>query len=286
MYENADVVIRMQSIDSSIYAAIPPERLAATGAANAGTYDLQVGRNIRVVRIGNGLYPSEERARVLGIGRAELEQIFRAGIMTEPAEVAESGQRLREILLGASAVRVQHPNGTGITVGVGRGRVVVSDGATSLAPRSPDEAAHLNVTWLPGGEVTLGLDPDRADGRLVIERVFLDGDAIGPFTLNYAGGRLQGIESAVDLSTLRVYVDPAVPLSEQLTGLKFGLNPHVKDPRVLPWMGAGMFSFSMGDNRVLGGDIDLPFMFFLTLAGATVDVDDQVVVRDGVLTVP
>jgi hypothetical protein len=46
------------------------------------------------------------------------------------------------------------------------------------------------------------------------------------------------------------YIDPAVPLSEHLTGLKFGLNPDVADPRVLPLMGAGMFSFSMGSNTV------------------------------------
>jgi hypothetical protein len=47
-------------------------------------------------------------------------------------------------------------------------------------------------------------------------------------------------------------------------------------------MGAGMFSLSMGSNRALGGDIDMSFMVFLTLAGATVHVDDRIVVQDGV----
>jgi hypothetical protein len=44
-----------------------------------------------------------------------------------------------------------------------------------------------------------------------------------------------------------------------------------------------MFSFSMGSNRALGGEIDLPFMFFLTLAGATVHVDGRIVVENGLL---
>jgi len=50
----------------------------------------------------------------------------------------------------------------------------------------------------------------------------------------------------------------------------------------LPLMGAGMFSFSMGSNRVLGGEIELPFMFFLTLAGATVHADDRLLLDAGV----
>jgi hypothetical protein len=144
---------------------------------------------------------------------------------------------------------VQHPNGTDITVGIGAGRIVVTDGTTPLSIR-PDQAGGLNPTWLPGGEVTLGLDPGIADGRLVVERILLDGQAIGPVTFTYAGGQLQALESDMGIPALRPYIDPAVPLSEHLTGLKFGLNPDVADPRVLPLMGAGMFSFSMGSNSV------------------------------------
>jgi hypothetical protein len=75
-----------------------------------------------------------------------------------------------------------------------------------------------------------------------------------------------------------------VPLSDRLTGLKFGVNPQVTDARLLPWMGTGVFSLSMGSNVLLGGDIELPFYFFLTLPGATVHVDDRVVVQEGELS--
>ncbi|MBA3231244.1 MAG: hypothetical protein H0T05_00305 [Acidobacteria bacterium] len=91
------------------------------------------------------------------------------------------------------------------------------------------------------------------------------------------------MESGADIAGFREYLASALPLSEQLTGLKFGLNPHVTDARVLPLMGAGMVSLSVGSNLVLGGDIDLPFLIFLTLAGATVHVDDHLVVDAGVL---
>jgi hypothetical protein len=57
-------------------------------------------------------------------------------------------------------------------VGIAAGtRIVLSDGTTMPPPRAPGLEGELNITWLPGGEVTLGLDPERADGRLVLERV-------------------------------------------------------------------------------------------------------------------
>jgi leucyl aminopeptidase (aminopeptidase T) len=279
--EKAHVIIRLQSINPGVYATIPAARLDASDAANAGAGALLIERGVRVVRVGNGLHPSAWRSAMLGLERPELERLYRAGLVSDPVPLAELGERLREILRGASTVRVQHPNGTDITVGIGAGRIVMSDGTTALSIR-PDQAGGLNQTWLPGGEVTLGLDTERADGRLVVERIFLDGQAVGPVSFTWAGGQLQALESESGIPALRPYLDPAVPLSERLTGLKFGLNADVADPRALPLMGAGMFSFSMGSNRALGGEIDLPFMFFLTLAGATVHVDDRLVLDAGV----
>jgi pimeloyl-ACP methyl ester carboxylesterase/leucyl aminopeptidase (aminopeptidase T) len=284
MHELADVVIELQSTDYSIFREIPPERLDAWYAANAGLLEVTRQRGGRVIRIGNGLMPTEALARLLGVERVDLERAFRAGLLADPSDLAASGEHLREVLRGASTLRVQHPNGTDITVGIGRGRIVVIDGTTSLGTHLPREPDELDITWLPGGEVTLALDPERAEGRLVVERLFLDGQAIEPFVLTYSDGRMQALESDGDVSVLHSFLDPDVPLSDRLTGVKFGVNPHVTDERVLPWMGAGMFSLSMGSNVLLGGDLELPFYIFLTLPGATVHVDDRVVVQNGRLT--
>lgn len=281
LYEKADVLIRLHSMNYGVYATVDPGRLAVRDAADAGASAPLRTRGVRAVWIGNGLNPSEWRAQMLGVDRDELEQIFVRGLMTDPAGLAETGEWLREILLGATTVRVQHPNGTDITVGTGRGNVVVTDGTTKLLPRPVGDGEQINETWLPGGEVTMALDPERTDGWLVVERIFLDGQAIGPVTMTWSAGQMIAMESTTDLSRLQTYIDPADPLSQRLTGLKFGTNPDVADPRVQPLMGAGMFSFSMGSNRALGGDIDMPFMFFLTLSGATVHVDDRIVVQDG-----
>jgi leucyl aminopeptidase (aminopeptidase T) len=283
--QNVDVEMRVGSFHPEDWDAFEPARLSIWGRDNAAGRALRMERDVRLVYVGNGtLTPADWRARMLGVEPAELDHLFHQGVMADPAELAAVGGPLRDILRGASSVRVRHPNGTDITVGVaGNTRVVLSDGNTMRPPRAPGREDELNITWLPAGEVTVGLDPERADGRLVVERFFLEGKAAAPLTLSYANGRLVSMESDADVSGLRGYMQSALPLSERLTGLKFGLNPHVTDPRFLPLMGAGMVSLSMGANTVLGGDINLPFMIFLTLPGTTVEIDGRVVVDGGVL---
>jgi leucyl aminopeptidase (aminopeptidase T) len=280
-----DVEMRVGSISSEDWDAFEPSRRNAWAGANAAARAVRRERDVRLVYVGNGtVNPADWRARTLGLEREELDRIFDEGVMAEPAVLAAAGAPLLDILRGASSVRVRHPNGTDLTVGVaGSTRVVLSDGTTMPPPRAPGQEDELNITWLPAGEVTLGLDPERADGRLVLERFFLSDKAVAPLTLDYSEGRLVSMESEADLTGLRAYMQSALPLSERLTGLKFGLNTHVTDARVLPLMGAGMVSLSLGQNLVLGGDIDLPFLIFLTLPGTTVEVDGRVVVEDGVL---
>lgn len=86
------------------------------GARERRGQRLRRERDVRRVIVGNDLSPSDWRARMLGVERAELYRLFHEGVMADPAELAAVGTPLREILRGASSVRVRHPNGTDITV--------------------------------------------------------------------------------------------------------------------------------------------------------------------------
>jgi aminopeptidase len=282
--QHADVVLQVGRRDPALWDDLPAERLDAWDAANAGLGARDRERRVRWVWLGNGgIHPSAASARQFGMTLPEIECIYWRGIATDPALLAPAGHHLAQILESATTLRVTHPNGTDITVRRGAGIVVMSDGA--FPPRGSDhrDSAAIDHTWYPAGEVTHGLDPESAEGRLVVERVFYGPGDIGPLTLDFAGGRLQPPVSDSENAVFRSLVRDDRPLSDRLTGVKFGLNPDVTDPRVLPFMGAGMISLSMGTNTFLGGDIELPFMIFLTLDGATVHADGRLVLDNGVL---
>jgi aminopeptidase len=282
--QHADVVLQVGRRDPALWDDLPAERLDAYDAVNAGLGARDRERRVRWVWMGNGgIHPSASSAHRFGMTLPEMECIYWRGIATDTALLASDGRHLAQILEGATTLRVTHPNGTDITVRRGAGIVVMSDG--SFPPRGSDhrESMALDQAWYPGGEVTHGLDPESAEGRLVVERVFWGPGDIGPLTLDFADGRLQPAVSDGENAAFSARVRGGIPLSDRLTGVKFGLNPDVTDPRVLPFMGAGMISLSMGANTWLGGDIELPFMIFLTLAGATVHADDRLVLDNGVL---
>jgi aminopeptidase len=282
--QHADVVLQVGRRDPALWDDLPADRLDAYDAVNAGLGARDRERRVRWVWLGNGgIHPSPASAQRFGMTLPEMECIYWRGIATDTALLAPDGRHLAQILEGATTLRVTHPNGTDITVRRGAGIVVMSDG--SFPPRGSDhrESMALDQAWYPGGEVTHGLDPESAEGRLVVERVFYGPDDVGPLTLDFSGGRLQPPVSDGENAAFSARVRGDRPLSDRLTGVKFGLNPDVTDPRVLPFMGAGMISLSMGANTYLGGDIELPFMIFLTLAGATVHADGRLVLDNGVL---
>jgi leucyl aminopeptidase (aminopeptidase T) len=285
IHEKADVVIFLPQFDPATFAEIAPERLRAYGTANRGADALLHERGVRIVWIGNGsIFPSEWAARMFGIEHSELEHLYWTGMATDATHLTAVAERFTNVLQRKSTIRVQHSNGTDITFRGAGQRIVVSDG--TLRPGRPEPAAAPvpNETWLPGGEVTLGVDPESAEGRLVLERFFLDGRAHGRVALTFSGGRLLTMESESDLSRLRELSGSALPMSERLTGMKFGINPDITDERVRPLMGAGTISLTMGSNLVLGGDLDLPYgPIWLTLSGSTIHVDGVLVVEDGVL---
>jgi hypothetical protein len=150
-------------------------------------------------------------------------------------------------------------------------------------PESHTPEEGLNVTWIPGGEVTLGIDPAAVEGRLVVERVHWDGEELRELVLEFAGGRLLDLRAIPDPTRLRTTLEMMPPRSESITGLKIGLNPAMEDWRLLPFMGRGVVSLGMGSNRLLGGDVDLPFLLFLSLRSATLEVDGVPLVQGGVL---
>jgi aminopeptidase len=280
--EPADVHISFDTFDPVVFGEVDPARLSAWDEANHGYRDRNMADNgVRVVWVGNDLFPAPGRARGFGAAPEELARVFWGGVVASPKELAARGRALREVLEGASTIRVTSPNGTDLTLRPGSGSVVVTDGTTFLPGEADDLRGALNMTWLPGGEVTLGLEPEATEGRLVVEATWFDGLRIDDLSVLWEGGRLVALDSPSDVSRIASLLASDPPRSQAPTGFKIGLNPRVAHPRIPALMAEGTVSVSLGGNRFLGGEVDLPFLLFLSLRDATVEVDGHRVVEEG-----
>lgn len=275
--ESADVEFAIWGQeDPDLLAHIAEDRFAARAEANEGLEAIQ--RGIRLVEVGNGLYPTAARAAQLGVERSELERLFWEGITADPAVLRATGDRLRTILESASTVRVTHPNGTDLSVGIAGAQISVSDGTTD-----PGEGAQLPWTWLPAGEVYLTVEPGSAEGRLVVDIVHFRGETVEGLDLTFSGGRVQSMEAASGFDALQAYYENGPVGRDLLSVIDFGINPGITSQRLVTYMTSGMFTVFLGADSWAGGDLAIPWNLDFHQPGTTIRVDDRVIVEDGVL---
>jgi aminopeptidase len=275
LVDAADVWIVVAFSGENVLAHVPQRRIAAGRAANVELYPRAAGT--RTVEIGNVLYPSESRARQFGMSRTELAHLFWEGVQADPARLTASANAVAGALTAGSTIRITHPNGTDLTLGIGGTPPLINDGVV------PTEPGTFQATWLPAGEVYIAVKPGSASGRVVLDRQLFQGVEYRDITLTFADGQLTAMESPGGLGALRDFLDAAPGGWDRLTALDIGINPGIASQRVQAWVPAGMVTISLGDNMWAGGDVDLTFYHAFHLPGSTVRVDDRVIVEDGVL---
>jgi aminopeptidase len=152
------------SVDASesdtAFRGVPLGRIAARLEAMRPVMELMQRRSVRHVSLGNGLYPTEERARQFGMTKAQLADVFWRGVNVDYDALQATGERIRRILAAAREVRLTPPNGTDLTLRIAGRPVFVSDGVISAEDERKGGAASL--VWLPAGEVFLAPVPGSA----------------------------------------------------------------------------------------------------------------------------
>jgi leucyl aminopeptidase (aminopeptidase T) len=285
----ADTITALFSVDAdidpSIYADISPARRAARSEAGNVVGQRLRDRKVRIVNLGNGLYPNDANARLYGIPRAELERVFWAAVAVEPARLEAGAAAIRKALESGRELRITHPNGTDLRMSVAGRKVIVSDGAISA------EEAKLggisSTVALPAGEVMVTPVPGTAVGRVVGAPDTAVGKELLDWTLTFEKGRLVSMTGrGGGFAPLKARYEAAGSGKDVFAFVDFGINPALQLPanvRQQNTMPAGMVTVWFGDNSWLGAENDCAYGNWTALPGATVTVDGKPIVEKGVL---
>lgn len=264
-----------------------PRRLAALSKAGEPVAQAYVRNKVRLVEVGNNLYPTAWRARRYGMPEAELAKTFWEGVNTDYTAVQTRGEQVRAVLSGGSELHITNPNGTDLRVRVQGRPVFVSDGIIS-----PDDAARgggaINV-FLPAGEVYVTPVPGTAEGRVVHTRDFYEGKEIQNLTVTFAGGKVTSLAGAGEgFDKLKALYDAAEGRKDEFSFIDFGINPNVRLPaasRLGNWVTAGTVTVGIGDNTWAGGDNSVPYGYQVFLPGSTVTLDGRTIIENGELKI-
>lgn len=237
---------------------------------------------MRLVELGNGYLPTPARAKLLGLGEAELTKIFWDGVGADYTAVEEKAKAIRAQLTAGGVVRITHPNGTDLSMKVKGRKVFASDGVISDADI---KAGGASVSaWLPAGEVYLTPVPGSAKGKLVDDRLLWNDKEVSGVTVEVKKGKITSINAAGGWDAVKGRYDAAGPGKAEIGLLDLGINPAIKSGGTLEgWVGAGMVTIGCGNNTWAGGTVKEPFAIPFQLPGTTVTLDGKVLVKDGAL---
>jgi aminopeptidase len=278
-----DARIQTEFADDDALAGVPPERIEAIGRGNREVYALLRKRKVRLVWLGNGLYPSAARALQAGLSAGELERLFRAGLSADPGAMRSTGERLRKVLAAGKVVRLTAPGGTDLTLGIASRLATVSDGMLDDRQR-PGNAPPW--TWLPAGEVYLVPVPGTADGKIVLDRYLYEGKEVRGLTVTVKAGKLVTMAAKSGADALKAAYDVAEPGKEVASSLDVGINSNVRLPKgclLQTNVPAGMVTVGFGNNTWAGGDVKIPFALPLFVSDGTVTVDGVALIAKGIL---
>jgi aminopeptidase len=285
--EVVDVVIGIEYGEGRTFKGVSPKRQAAQAKAFQKVFPAMQRRGVRFVSLGNGLYPTAERAEQFGVSREDLGRLMYGGLDTDYGELESTAKRLRAALAGGKELRVTNASGTDLRVAIGGRPVQVSDGIISAEDRKSGGPALS--AWLPAGEVYLTPRAGSAEGVLVADRYFHQGDRVEGLRLEIKSGKVVGMSAKSGVEGLKARYDAAGAGRDVVGVVDIGINPSIQVPAgsaVNVWSRAGAVTVMVGNNVWAGGDNSSDFGLPAEVQNATVTVDGTELVKDGKLVSP
>jgi leucyl aminopeptidase (aminopeptidase T) len=286
--ENFNVFIAVNSnLDEGVLAGSDPKRQAARAKAFEPIFELILKRKIRQIEVGNGLYPTDWRAKRFGMTTDQLTKTFWEGVNVDYSSLAARADEIKGVLASGSEVQIRDANGTDLRVRVKGRPVHASDGVISAAEAAQGGAG--SSVYLPAGEVFTTPVPGTAEGKLVRPREYFEGKEIQNLTLTFAGGKLMSMTgSGPGFEPMKAVYDAAGEGKDVFAVVDLGINPNITLPATSTlgtWVPAGTITVGIGNNVWAGGDNKAPYGYFVSMPGATVTLDGKPIIENGQLKI-
>ena len=261
---------------------IPEKDFGAAMGWFSPWYEVARKSGLRGGRVAVG-FATEGRARQWDLDRAKWEERILRACLTDPGEIAKSGDRLYQALSRGKKVRITHSNGTDLEVGLAGGAPRLHDGTPH--PRDKRYGPSDMLSQIPGGRIDVALDSRTAAGSIHANRrtnIWWHWTAGG--TLEFSDGRLTSYSFEAGEEEFASQYRSGTAGKDRTGSLTLGLNPAARDVPNLENVERGCVTLVLGRNQHLdGGTNGSNFMDWISLAGAEIAIDGTPVIRAGKL---
>lgn len=286
--DSFNVFIAVNSnLEEGVFADADPKRQAARAKAGQPVQETFLKRKVRQIEVGNGLYPTDWRARQLGMTNEQLTRMFWDGVNVDYSTLAARARDVKGILAAGNEIHIKDSNGTDLRLRVKGQPVHASDGV--ISPEESAQGGAGSSVYLPAGEVYTTPVAGTAEGKLVRPREYFQGKEIQNLTLTFAGGKLTAIAgSGPGFEPMKALYDAAGEGKDLFAVIDLGINPNITLPAasaVGTWVPAGTVTVGIGNNVWAGGSNKTPYGYFVSLPGTTVTLDGKAIIENGQLKI-
>jgi aminopeptidase len=267
---------------SDLLSDIPPERFKTRSDANRELRDYVEKNPIKMVALGNGMYPTKANADEFGISLEQLTEIFWSGVNVDYEKLSATGKKLESQLAKGNELEITNKNGTSLKVKVQGSQTFCSDGIIGEEDIKKGSAGYS--VYLPAGEVYLAPVAGTANGKVVVDNYTIMGKPVEGLVMEFKNGKLVSMDAKTNLDLLKKYYKTDEKGMDEFSVIDFGINPNVVIPegsKLLTWMPAGMVTVGVGNNIWAGGSNDASTGFSFFIPGSTVKLDGKTLVDNG-----
>ncbi|MDE1857751.1 MAG: aminopeptidase [Thaumarchaeota archaeon] len=211
----------------------PGEREKST-RYNSSWYEAAQKAGLKGARLSFG-YVGKDLARILGMRVQDVVQAQLKAALTDYGQISRSAGHVSG-LLGDGGAELE-TKGASLTFSL-QGELTVEDGLVD----DQDKKTGNNMTYVPPGFVGKEVDPQSANGSVVLTDTLTEYGAIRSARLDFKDGAVVGWESS-DRAVVKKMLEAVPPEKRTLKLMTVGLNPALK--------------YGAGQDRFVGGSVTL-----------------------------
>jgi leucyl aminopeptidase (aminopeptidase T) len=233
---------------------INPQLMSDSLRYNESWYDAAKKANLKGARLTFG-YIGEEMAGIMGRTVQQVAERQLSAALVDFGQISSSARRLSSSLTDGSEVYVTA--GSSRLESTLKGETTIEDGVVS----PQDVKAGNNMTYVPPGFVSKGVDPTSASGTLKVSKSVTRLGVLSDAKLTFKEGKLIQWRSNSSMPMLTELVKSVPEQKRRLTTLNVGINPRMdylfgQDRMVAGSVTAGGFGFTAvvrGADLTVGG---------------------------------
>ena len=257
---------------------LPDKVQSQVTAWNEDWYKIAGKAGVRGCRMTLG-QATDPVARTFGLNGPSWRRRLLAAGLADGAAMRKRGYALARKLEIGSELRIQHPNGTDLTLHLGKVHTRVDSGITDAAAMARPYGMLANN---PTGQVMAAIDDSRAEGTFVSNRpVYLGSNRFDGIRWNFSDGQLTSRKGGEGADLFEKEFAGAPKGRDRLGYLSLGLNPAGRELPPCEDTEEGAALIGIGSNGAVGGKLRIPFQAYALIGDATISIDGRTIAKAG-----